>query len=195
LTLECGWCSGRPAAQSIPQHRKDFSAYLHKFEAIRPDGSNGLLASLSLKRRGELESHGQTGSAAQFIQEIGNCNSRKVFRTKKGSCGLGPRIGKPEDLCSVLIGSHLPMLLQKQENQSSDKFLLVGECILQGFMNYEAVDLYQAGKLKLQEFSIVLSMPRVHEVWGFSVNPFLWIAVIHAICALEKCQGLFLDFG
>ncbi|ORY70513.1 heterokaryon incompatibility protein, partial [Pseudomassariella vexata] len=76
------------------QQRADYAAFILKFEQIRPNNSSpGFLHSLMPEDRKAVEKLASKGSAAQFVQDMTwTSMCRKVFRTKKGHIGLGPRI-------------------------------------------------------------------------------------------------------
>lgn len=116
-----------------------------------------MLASLPLTIRRDVDSRAAKGSAAQFIQDMTwVCMPRRAFRTVSGLIGLGPRILKNGDRCCVLLGSALPMILRRREDGHSDKYVLLGEANLHGFMNYEAMTLWLLGKLQIQELNTPL---------------------------------------
>ena len=159
LTLVSGYHNGQPVAQRMEQHRNDFAAYLYSFEKIRPtDGiaqGSGMLASLPLTIRRDVESRAAKGSAAQFVQDMTwVCMPRRAFRTVSGHIGLGPRILKNGDRCCVLLGSALPMILRRRVDGHSNKYVLLGEANLHGFMNCEAMTLWRLGMLQMQTYLI-----------------------------------------
>jgi hypothetical protein len=59
---------------------------------------------------------------------------RRLFITATGEVGLGPRITKTEDICCILHGGHVPIILRET---SEGTFRLVGEAYVEGIM-YEA---------------------------------------------------------
>jgi hypothetical protein len=83
------------------------------------------------------------------------CNERKFFHTKKGFFGIGPGALKEGDFVAVLLGADVPFVIREvlgvdemsnEERQRLNlpvpmdrKFLLVGECYVQGLMAGEAV--------------------------------------------------------
>lgn len=160
LMLVSEYHNGQPAAQNMEQHRNDFASYLYSFEKIRPDDgtaqASGMLSLLPLTIRRDLESRAAKGSAAQFIQDMTwVCMPHRAFRTVSGHIGLGPRILKNGDMCCVLFGSALPMILRKCASDRLDKYVVLGEAKLQGFMNCEAITLWRLGKLQIQTFLII----------------------------------------
>lgn len=154
LTLVSGFQDGKPAIQILETHRADFAAYLREFESIRDDGPGFMLSSFPPQLRRALRDLEAKGSAARFVQHMNFIFAgRRVFVTSNGHIGLGPQNMKAGDVCCVLIGSVVPIVLRRKE--SSNAYLLVGEAILQPYMNLEAFSLAREGKLKLREFLIV----------------------------------------
>lgn len=149
LALASDWTFGKHATQNLSQHRKDFPAYA--YESFHKLGDSKLWQSLPADTTFRLKNQAKEGSATRFVQSMQSCNSRRIFRSAKGSCGLGPRIARPGDICCVLVGSQLPMIMRMRGN----KWGLVGECILQGYMHGEAIKLYNDGLLELQQFSVI----------------------------------------
>lgn len=75
---------------------------------------------------------------------------RRLFRTQRGYMGLAPRASCEGDLVCVLLGSSVPVILQKFESH----YLLIGECFALGFMDGEALKDVENGETVLEEFSI-----------------------------------------
>jgi hypothetical protein len=79
------------------------------------------------------------------------CNERRIFRTKNGSCGLGPQCMRTGDIVVVLYGGETPYVLRPH----GDKYLLMGETYIDGIMNGQIIDEMEAGRLQEQEFCLV----------------------------------------
>jgi hypothetical protein len=135
------------------QQQSDLAALIFEYERIRPeDHPGGFLASLSPEDKTFLQTMATRGSAHQFVQDMTwTSMCRKIFRTAKGSIGLGPRIMKDGDLCVVLLGAVYPMVLRRSE----DFFELIGPALLYGFMNGEAEKLCRDGTLVERMFEII----------------------------------------
>ncbi|ETS84747.1 hypothetical protein PFICI_02772 [Pestalotiopsis fici W106-1] len=149
MRLDKGAATGEP----MWQQRADCAAYLLKFEEIKTRrNKGGFLQSLSPEDREAFQASASSGSAAIFIQEATwNSMCRNVFRTSKGSFGIGPRIMKTGDLCAIVPGSVYPLILRKW----GDQHRLVGPALLYGFMNGEALEGARNGSLEQAEICIV----------------------------------------
>jgi hypothetical protein len=126
---------------NLEQHRADFAAYLLVFDGIRSDGcEEGMLTSLPLTVRRNLEEIAADGNPVQYVQDISwMCMSRVVFRTlSHGIIGIGPRCMRPGDVCCSIAGSPMPMILRPvtEEGQANVKgrFLLVGPTEVSGLV-------------------------------------------------------------
>jgi hypothetical protein len=151
LILAAGYHRQQPASNDMMSHRADFFAYLSKFESIRTDRTGDVVKSLSAELKSEYEAMAATGSASQYIQDITHgCMGRRVFGTAAGSIGRGPRTMKKGDLCCVVLGSSMPLVLR----MISGGYVFLGTAILHGWNNHEAIQSWRDGKLSLTEFSI-----------------------------------------
>lgn len=155
LVLTGGYLNSSPSAsgENQEQQQSDLAALILEYERIRPeDHPGGFLASLSSEDNMLIRTMATKGSAHQFVQDMTwTSMCRKIFRTAKGSIGLGPRIMREDDLCVVLLGAVYPMVLRKSDNF----FQLIGPALLYGFMNGEAEKLCQDGKLGQRIFEII----------------------------------------
>jgi hypothetical protein len=131
----------------------DLAALILEYERIRPAGyRNGFLASLSSENKAAVRKLAETGSAHQFVQDMTwTSMCRKVFRTTKGYFGLGPRIMRTGDICTVLSGAVYPMVLRKK---GDDNFQLIGPALIYALMNGESAKACQEGAFLEQEFEI-----------------------------------------
>lgn len=119
------------------QQRADCAAYISKFGQFKSESYPlSFLDSLTAEERTSLEQLAADGSAAQFIQDITwTSMCRKVFRTRNGYFGLGPRIMKKDDICAVVLGSIYPLILRRYDHS----YRLVGPALIYGFMDHEAL--------------------------------------------------------
>jgi hypothetical protein len=65
-------------------------------------------------------------------------NNRYVFQTQQGYLGIGPMGMKPDDQVVIFDGGATPFIIRKmrtEEGGSSDKWQLVGDCYLLGWMD------------------------------------------------------------
>lgn len=87
----------------------------------------------------------QTGQPSRFRETaIPLCERRRLFLTLNGLLGIGPDTVREGDVVAVLSGGEVPFILRPTNNRASavdgiDRYLLVGECFIEGLMNGEAV--------------------------------------------------------
>lgn len=94
----------------------------------------------------EFDSEGE-GDAERYLRAVSfACDSRRVFRLKLGSFGLGPQHMKEGDVIVVLYGGDVPYVLRP----NGDDWLFLGECWVQDIMNGELFD-YSHGLEPLDE--------------------------------------------
>lgn len=62
---------------------------------------------------------------------------RRMFRTKSGYIGLGPRLTQKGDHIFLVRGSRVPLVLRSQD---SERWTLLGDCYVHGIMHGEAFD-------------------------------------------------------
>lgn len=76
-------------------------------------------------------------SASQYAHSfVRACDNRRVFVTKSGYIGLGPKIMRDGDVVVVLYGGHTPYILRPSGNE----YRLLGECYAHGIMYGEAME-------------------------------------------------------
>ncbi|KAH7024717.1 uncharacterized protein B0I36DRAFT_352922 [Microdochium trichocladiopsis] len=87
---------------------------------IAPEGFGELCASASLAKQ------------LHFIPEIvlANCNNRKLFSTKAGRLGLGSHLVESGDLCCVVHGCSVPLILRRDRHG----YRMLGAAYVQGFI-------------------------------------------------------------
>ncbi|PMD30241.1 hypothetical protein L207DRAFT_520360 [Hyaloscypha variabilis F] len=76
--------------------------------------------------------------------------STVFFETEQGYFGIGPLCTMTGDKVCVLPGLSVPLAFYRHETH----FELIGPCFLLGFMDGEALDLVESGKLSLQEMVV-----------------------------------------
>jgi hypothetical protein len=76
--------------------------------------------------------------------------SRRLMVSNRGFLGLAPDRSQKGDLVCILFGCSVPVVLRKTAD--STKFVLIGECYVDGYMAGEAV-----GDNKFQETSFCIS--------------------------------------
>lgn len=99
-----------------------------------------------------LEQHTGGGEARHFeIAMSSICHLRRFFVTKSARMGVGSTSMKKGDAVVVLFGGGTPYILRKRKTE----WLFVGDYFVDGFMNGEAIDEWQAGRVEKQCFEIV----------------------------------------
>ncbi|USP80387.1 hypothetical protein yc1106_07661 [Curvularia clavata] len=74
--------------------------------------------------------------------------SLRLMSSYKGRVGTVPAKATTGDLVCILYGCSVPMLLRKREDE--ERFTIVGECYLDGFMNGEALKQADASEVMFQ---------------------------------------------
>lgn len=86
------------------------------------------------------------------------CHGKCLFTTEGDKVGLCPAGAKEGDIIVILYGGNVPYLLRPANNDTAeDRFYLVGECYLDGFMHGEAMELLldDGSGVKEEVFSLV----------------------------------------
>jgi Heterokaryon incompatibility protein (HET) len=155
LTLTGGYRNDLDSTSGERQKEQqgDLAALILEYERIRPQGqSDGFLASLSSEDKAFVRKVANTGSAHQFVQDMTwTSMCRRAFRTAERRLGLGPRIMRKGDICTVLFGAVYPMILRRSDGH----FKLIGPALMYGFMNGEAAKSWQGGEFLEQEFAVL----------------------------------------
>jgi len=80
-----------------------------------------------------------------------NLNSRNMFITTRGYFGLGGNEIREGDLCCIVYGSKVPVILRKVEDAS---YILIGDSYIQDLMQGEALTMMRDGEFKEESFII-----------------------------------------
>lgn len=106
-------------------------------------------------QRSNVLSQGDWAAARGFwVRMTEHCNGRALILTKSGLYGLASHIYQPGDICSVVSGSAVPMLMRHCKSNNGEAVKLVGEAYLHGFMQGEAAELVRNNQLVEQTFMI-----------------------------------------
>lgn len=73
------------------------------------------------------------------------CNGRALLSTKSGLYGLASHISQPGDICTVVSGSAVPLLMRHCKSDDSEAVKLVGQAYLYGLIQGEAAELVRNG--------------------------------------------------
>ncbi|PVH79089.1 HET-domain-containing protein [Cadophora sp. DSE1049] len=140
--------------QDIPRFEADFAAFrLHTISNSPSSIKEAVTATLVPEGLPGLRKLAEKGSVDEIYWATSRfCSGRKLFSTRTGRTGLGPEILKKGDLCCVLFGACVPIVLRPTE----EGYKLVGEAYVQGVMKGEAVAALKGGGLyKEQRFNIL----------------------------------------
>ncbi|KAH7364804.1 heterokaryon incompatibility protein-domain-containing protein [Rhexocercosporidium sp. MPI-PUGE-AT-0058] len=140
--------------QALPRFEADFAAFsLHIISTSSSSLKKTMTATLAPVGLPALRKTAEKGSLDEIYWATSRfCTGRKLFSTREGRTGLGPEILKRGDLCCVLFGACVPIVLRPVE----EGYKLVGEAYVQGVMMGEAVtDLERGGLYEEQSFEIV----------------------------------------
>jgi hypothetical protein len=83
-------------------------------------------------------------------RDLRSCRFRRFFISHNKYMGLAPVDIQKGDLICILFGCRVPVVLRRVE----DHYIFIGPAYFHGWMNGEAVKLYQEGKLPPQDFNI-----------------------------------------
>jgi hypothetical protein len=88
-------------------------------------------------------------SCYKLFEDRASFNSlpNAFFETERGYFGIGPLFTKEGDEVCVLPGLSVPFVMHRHETH----YELIGACFVLGFMDGEALDLVESGKLSLQK--------------------------------------------
>ena len=154
LALTAGERHGKSVEDNMNQYRADFAAYC---QMLDPD----FVKVITILTNTESPhpwgvSHDSAGNISpgdpldfEFCVK-GHCVDRRLFRTLGGYFGNGPKAIRKGDLCCVLFGSRIPMILRPE----GWHYLLVGETYLHGYMHGEAIEKWRRGEVNDQAFEL-----------------------------------------
>ncbi|KAF2833315.1 hypothetical protein CC86DRAFT_461711 [Ophiobolus disseminans] len=85
------------------------------------------------------------------VNAVRICRGRRIFGTDNGKLGLGPEIMKEGDVCCILYGGHVPVILRET---TAGEYRLVGEAYVEGCMD-GALNEVQFAERTTRKFVIV----------------------------------------
>lgn len=85
------------------------------------------------------------------LQKALFCSNRAFFVTARGFYGLGPDITRPGDLCSILFGADVPMVLRSQGLH----FKLLGEAYIRDLMHGQVSGMLLREEVLERQFEII----------------------------------------
>ncbi|OQO14483.1 hypothetical protein B0A48_01361 [Cryoendolithus antarcticus] len=100
----------------------------------------------------ELRSAATRGSADRFYKSLrATTNCRTWFASTTGYVGSTSHTTQRGDVVCVLFGARVPFMLRPEPDS---RYRLIGDCYVDGMMDGKAVDMWEAGELKLEEFTL-----------------------------------------
>ena len=90
------------------------------------------------------------GDALRFLADVIEWASHHTFFiTRRGYVGLGPCFAKPGDICVIVQGGPVPLIIRRSEFDS--KLRLVGECYIHGIMRGELASTVEENRMNVEE--------------------------------------------
>lgn len=101
-----------------------------------------------------LKERARAGNISTFIDHAWYfCNRRVLVHTEGGRYDFAPQCTKSGDLCCILFGCKVPLILRRTGQPS--QYRLVGEGHIQGLMEGEVVESWKAGELQDEKFILL----------------------------------------
>ncbi|EON62965.1 hypothetical protein W97_02191 [Coniosporium apollinis CBS 100218] len=147
LTLSAGrgWFINDVENDGLATHLADFAAYQNRaYDIARSVSSPSEENSQPRRDAGDGDWYRYARRA------FGVCDRRRLFISKRGYLGLGPRVLQEGDLCCILYGATMPFILRRRD----DHYILLGQSYIHGIMRGEAMEMLRNGELQEQTFEI-----------------------------------------
>lgn len=98
-----------------------------------------------------FKDHASTWDGNCFFNIAGTaCRNRVFLRASQGLKGTGSQFVKPGDILVILFGSPVPFILRRH----GTFYHLISDCYIHGLMDGEAIQIWEDGELKLEDFDI-----------------------------------------
>jgi hypothetical protein len=121
--------------ENLPFHRENFNTYWKARARMRQSTD---------------EDVDDAGDASRFLADVIEwAPYHTFFITRRGYVGLGSYFAKPGDICVVVQGGPVPLIIRRSELDS--KLRLVGECYTHGIMRGELASMVKEDWMKLEE--------------------------------------------
>ncbi len=137
----------------LAAHRADFASSLLKWSEHNNDaGVHKGIPIGDIGLESAIRREAAKGNWADFSTAVmRGWGGRPFFVTSKGYMGLGNVNMRSGDICVVLFGGRVPFVLRPKNG----RFLLLGECLIQGLLEGQAITSAERGHLKQETFEIV----------------------------------------
>ncbi|RFU23834.1 hypothetical protein B7463_g12505, partial [Scytalidium lignicola] len=98
---------------SLSQHLANFAAFrLHLIKQSFGQ-SDGTTSDFAPEGMTELQIAAEHGHVDDFFSDVGSiCLGKKLFSTQSGMLGLSPSVSREGDLCCILFGASVPIILR-----------------------------------------------------------------------------------
>lgn len=114
------------------RHRDQFLAYCHSVhKAINPSHHN------------PYDSDEFSGYADKYWQCVETGYNRTLALTKAGRAGMVPFYAKPGDICCIIPGVDVPLIMRSKKN---GRYNLVGDSYIHGVMKGEIMEAVEKGQ-------------------------------------------------
>jgi hypothetical protein len=123
-----------------PSHRSKFLAYRH-----------ALQKALDENHYSPFDDNEYTGYAEKYLFCTKTAYNRSLVLTKADRMGMVPRFTKPGDMCFVIPGVAVPLILRPKGN---GRFNLVGDSYIYGAMKGEVITAATEGKIAISPVKI-----------------------------------------
>jgi Heterokaryon incompatibility protein (HET) len=138
---------GSYAGGAAPLQR-DFNAF------CREKTSPEFCASIGVKNIETEHTSQVEGNWREFeAQAYGNMRGRRFFISESGRVGLGPPLLQEGDLCCVLIGCRMPLVIRPAS--TSNHFRVLGPAFIHGIMYGEIIKAQMGDNSELREITLV----------------------------------------
>ncbi|CRJ98126.1 hypothetical protein BN1723_008653 [Verticillium longisporum] len=87
-----------------------------------------------------------------FLHRLNYCDKLRVALTESGRLGLVPHVSHPDDICCIMPGVPVPMILRPRKD---GMFTFVGESYVQGAMAGEVLQDVARGKLRMETITLL----------------------------------------
>jgi len=94
----------------------------------------------------------QRPAEMEFMQITSNMHNRRFVTMETGHFGMAPNVVRQGDEVFVVVGCSIPVILRKRDG--GEKYEVVGECYVDGFMKGEGMEDIDVGKRELLDLVI-----------------------------------------
>jgi hypothetical protein len=129
------------------QVQRDFNAF------CREKTSPEFCARIGVKNIETEQTSPVEGNWREFEAAAATMRGRRFFVTNSGRIGLGPPLLQEGDLCCVLIGCNMPLVIRP--TSTSNHFRVLGEALIHDVMDGEIITAHMGDTSELREITLV----------------------------------------